>query len=109
MDEDQDFEAFLREWAKERIWPTHDVLLQDLMAEARALELIRLAMVRGFRDEPHGDPEEVRQRASLREASHERSSSVAEKHQHLKTKNKARDVTEHTDHERVRSELLQWR
>ena len=50
MDEDQDFEAFLREWAKERIWPTHDVLLQDLMAEARALELIRLAMVRA-RDE----------------------------------------------------------
>jgi hypothetical protein len=35
MDEDQDFEAFLREWAKERIWPTHDVLLQGLMAEAR--------------------------------------------------------------------------
>ena len=51
MDEDQDFEAFLREWAKERIWPTHDVLLQDLMAEARALELIQLAMARGFRDE----------------------------------------------------------
>jgi len=51
MDEDHDFEAFLREWAKERIWPTHDVLLQDLMAEARALELIRLAMARGFRDE----------------------------------------------------------
>jgi hypothetical protein len=22
MDEDQDFEAFLREWAKERIWQT---------------------------------------------------------------------------------------
>jgi hypothetical protein len=22
MDEDQDFEALLREWAKERIWPT---------------------------------------------------------------------------------------
>jgi hypothetical protein len=51
MDEDQDFEAFLREWAKERIWPTHDVLLQDLMAEARALELIQLAIARGFRDE----------------------------------------------------------
>ena len=51
MDEDQDFEEFLREWAKERIWRTHDVLLQDLMAEARALELIQLAMARGFRDD----------------------------------------------------------
>ena len=50
MDEDQNFEAFLSEWAKERIWRTHDVLLQDLMTEARALELIQLAMARGFRD-----------------------------------------------------------
>jgi hypothetical protein len=51
MDEDQDFETFLREWAKERIWPTDDALLQHFLAKARAIELIQLAVARGFRDE----------------------------------------------------------
>jgi hypothetical protein len=37
MDEDQDFEAFLREWAKERIWPTYDVLLQDLLWQKQGI------------------------------------------------------------------------
>ena len=48
MDEDQDFETFLREWAKERIWPTDDALLQHFLAKARAIELIQLAVARGF-------------------------------------------------------------
>jgi hypothetical protein len=50
MDEDQDFGTFLREWAKERIWPT-DPSLQHFLAKARAIELIQLAVARGFRDE----------------------------------------------------------
>jgi len=84
MDEDQDFEAFLREWAKERIWPTHDVLLQD-RTSARTDPTCD---GKGIPRRAHGDPEEVRKRASLREASHDPSSSVAEKHQHLKTNTK---------------------
>ena len=52
MDEDQDFETFLREWAKERIWPTDDALLQHFLTKARAIELIQLAVARGFRDDP---------------------------------------------------------
>jgi hypothetical protein len=51
MDEDQDFETFLRGWAKERIWSTHDFLLQHYMAKQRAIELIQLAMEKGFGDE----------------------------------------------------------
>jgi hypothetical protein len=50
MDEDQDFETFLREWAKERIWSTHDFLLQHYMAKQRAIELIQLATANGFGD-----------------------------------------------------------
>jgi hypothetical protein len=54
MGSDQDFEAFLREWANERIWSSGDSLgthaLQTLRAELRAVELIQLAKERGFRD-----------------------------------------------------------
>ena len=54
MGADQDFEAFLREWANERIWSSSDSLgtdaLQQLRAELRAIELIQLAKERGFRD-----------------------------------------------------------
>jgi hypothetical protein len=54
MGADQDFEAFLREWANERIWSGGDSLgthaLQQLRAELHAIELIQLAKERGFRD-----------------------------------------------------------
>jgi hypothetical protein len=54
MGSDQDFEAFLRDWANERIWSSGDSLgthaLQKLRAELYAIELIQLAKERGFRD-----------------------------------------------------------
>jgi hypothetical protein len=54
MGADRDFEAFLREWANERIWSSGDSLgthaLQQLRAELHAIELIQLAKERGFRD-----------------------------------------------------------
>jgi hypothetical protein len=54
MGSHQDFEAFLREWANERIWSSGDSLgthaLQTLRAELRAVELIQLAKEKGFRD-----------------------------------------------------------
>jgi hypothetical protein len=43
---DQDFEAFLREWTEERIWPVDDFLdYRDrrYMEERRSAELTRLA------------------------------------------------------------------
>jgi len=53
MEADQDFEAFLRAWSGERIWPTNDFLDlvdQQYMAERRAIELIKLAKEKGFAD-----------------------------------------------------------
>ena len=54
MDADQEFEAFLREWTSQRIWPTGDFLgsrdLEEHIAGLRAIELIQLAKERGFRD-----------------------------------------------------------
>ena len=54
MDSDQDFKAFLREWANERIWGSGDSLgtyaLQKQRVELHAIELIQLAKERGFRD-----------------------------------------------------------
>jgi hypothetical protein len=53
MNPDQDFETFLRERAKERVWSMDDFLdLHDKkhMAEQRATELIELAKERGFGD-----------------------------------------------------------
>jgi hypothetical protein len=50
----QDFETFLREWAKERIWPTENFLDnrdRRYMAERRAVELTKLALEKGFGDE----------------------------------------------------------
>jgi hypothetical protein len=53
MSADQEFEAFLREWANERIWSGGDSLgthaLQQLRAELHTIELIQLAKERGFR------------------------------------------------------------
>jgi hypothetical protein len=51
---DQDFEAFLREWTKERIWAVDDFLdYRDrrYMEERRAAELTRLAAAKGFSDD----------------------------------------------------------
>ena len=51
---DQDFEAFLREWTKERIWAIDDFLdYRDrrYMEERRAAELTRLAAAKGFSDD----------------------------------------------------------
>jgi hypothetical protein len=54
MGSDQDFEAFLRERANDRIWSSGDSLgthaLQKPRAELHAIELIQLAKERGFRD-----------------------------------------------------------
>jgi hypothetical protein len=51
---DQDFEAFLREWTEERIWPVDDFLdYRDrrYMEERRSAELTRLAQEKGFSDD----------------------------------------------------------
>jgi hypothetical protein len=64
MGEDPDFEAFLREWATERISSggyslgTH--ALQQLRAELRAIELVQVAKERGFR----GNLTETRRRTA---------------------------------------------
>jgi hypothetical protein len=54
MGSDQDFEAFLRERANDRIWSSGDSLgthaLQKPRAELHAIELIQIAKERGFRD-----------------------------------------------------------
>ena len=53
MEADQNFEAFLREWTENRIWPTDDFLEsrdQQFMAERRAIELMQLAKEKGFAD-----------------------------------------------------------
>jgi hypothetical protein len=49
MDPDQDFEAFLRQWAAARIVPTEDHL-REFMAWARTIDLIQLSKEKGFRD-----------------------------------------------------------
>jgi hypothetical protein len=51
---DQDFDAFLRGWAEEHIWPVEDFLDdrdQKFLAERRAIELIQLAQEKGFSNE----------------------------------------------------------
>jgi hypothetical protein len=83
MDEDQDFETFLREWAKERIWPTDDALLQHFLTKARAIELIQLAVARGFRDELMETQRKYGSVQAYVKHLMSQSSSIAEKHQHL--------------------------
>src|SRR5450755_1532646 len=51
---DQDFEAFLREWAEEYIWPVEDFLDnrdQAYLAERRSIELVQLAQKKGVSNE----------------------------------------------------------
>jgi hypothetical protein len=51
---DQDFDAFLREWAEEYIWPVEDFLDdrdQTYLAERRSIELAQLAQKKGFSNE----------------------------------------------------------
>jgi hypothetical protein len=53
MGVDQDYEAFLREWTKDRIRPTGDLLDdrdQQYLVERRANELVQLAKEKGFAD-----------------------------------------------------------
>jgi hypothetical protein len=54
MNADQDFQTFLREWARACIGPADYFIgtrrLQHHMAELRAIELIQLAKEKGFRD-----------------------------------------------------------
>jgi hypothetical protein len=53
MGAEQDFQAFLREWTNERIWPMGDLLNdsdQQYMVERRAIELVQLAKEKGFAD-----------------------------------------------------------
>ena len=54
MDANQGFDAFLAEWAEKRIWRVADVLSdvdQQYLAEKRSIELIQLALEKGFRSE----------------------------------------------------------
>jgi hypothetical protein len=51
---DQDFEAFLREWAAEHVWPVEDFLNdrdQAYLAGRRSIELIQLAQKKRFSNE----------------------------------------------------------
>jgi hypothetical protein len=51
---DQDFDAFLRKWAEEYIWPVEDFLDnrdQAYLAERRSIELVQLAQQKGFSNE----------------------------------------------------------
>jgi hypothetical protein len=51
---DQDFDAFLRAWTEEHIWPVEDFLDdrdQKYLAERRSIELVQLAQEKGFRNE----------------------------------------------------------
>jgi hypothetical protein len=51
---DQDFEAFLGEWAEEYIWPVENFLDdrdQTYLAERRSIELVQLAQKKGFSNE----------------------------------------------------------
>ena len=52
MGADQNFEAFLREWTNERIWPMGDFLDdgdREYMVERRAIELTHLAKEKGLK------------------------------------------------------------
>jgi hypothetical protein len=51
---DQEFDAFLREWTEEYIWPIEDFLDdrdQKYLAERRSIELVQLAQKKGFSNE----------------------------------------------------------
>ena len=46
MGADQEFDAFLREWTEEYIWPIEDFLDdrdQNFLAERRSIELVQLS------------------------------------------------------------------
>jgi hypothetical protein len=54
VDADQDFDAFLAKWTENRIWRVADVLSdvdQQYLAEKRSIELIQLALEKGFSSE----------------------------------------------------------
>jgi hypothetical protein len=54
VDADQDFGTCLAEWTKKRIWRVEDVLCdvdQEYLAEKRSIELIQLALEKGFSSE----------------------------------------------------------
>ena len=54
MDADQDFGTFLAQWTEKRIWRVEDVLSdvdQQYLAEKRSIELIQLALEKGFSSE----------------------------------------------------------
>ncbi len=53
MGADQDFEAFLREWTNDRVWPMRDLLDAEdrqYMVGRRATELVQAAKEKGFAD-----------------------------------------------------------
>jgi hypothetical protein len=54
VDSDQHFDAFLSKWTEKRIWRVEDVLSdvdQQYLAEKRSIELIQLALEKGFSSE----------------------------------------------------------
>ena len=54
MDADQNFGTFLAKWTEKRIWRVEDVLSdvdQQYLAEKRSIELIQLALEKGFSSE----------------------------------------------------------
>jgi hypothetical protein len=54
VDAHQDFRTFLAQWTEKRIWRVGDVLSdvdQQYLAEKRSIELIQLALEKGFSNE----------------------------------------------------------
>jgi hypothetical protein len=54
VDADQGFGTFLAQWTQKRIWRVGDVLSdvdQQYLAEKRSIELIQLALEKGFSSE----------------------------------------------------------
>jgi hypothetical protein len=54
VDAGQDFGTFLAQWTEKRIWRVEDVLSdvdQQYLAEKRSIELIQLALEKGFSSE----------------------------------------------------------
>jgi hypothetical protein len=54
VDADQNFGTFLAKWTEQRIWRVEDVLSdvdQQYLAEKRSIELIQLALEKGFSSE----------------------------------------------------------
>jgi hypothetical protein len=54
VDSAQDFDAFLAKWTEKRIWRVEDVFSdvdQQYLAEKRSIELIQLALEKGFSGE----------------------------------------------------------